>query len=135
MNGTLQEQFARWVDLFEFAYNLELRSMFVREARAFLQRLADDLGLAPGTYSLRVDRGGIGSSGEVTLRHDRFLVRLNADLRSPEGKRFIWRACAGRGDWNSGPEATVYYRDLAGDGYRGFVDRLQLVTQRERFAA
>jgi hypothetical protein len=135
MNATTPEQFARFVDLCEIGYNLQLRELFVQEARAFLHRLAEDLRLTPGSCRFHFERGGVGSSGEAILQHPRFCMRLDADHPSPEGKWFAWWEGDGRDHGPGGRGHAVYFHELRGDGYGRLVAALREAIEIPRIAA
>jgi hypothetical protein len=83
------------------AYNPEIKQHFHTEARRRLRRLATALGLAPGSFDLRSNPGGIAVSGEITLHHDEVYVQV---CQSALGGDFgiLIRTCEGRHDYTGG---------------------------------
>ena len=58
-------------------YDAAQKRVFHSTARARLRRLAGELGLAPGSYDLRSNQGGIAVSGEITLHHEQVYVQVS----------------------------------------------------------
>ena len=82
------------------AGNGRRKDHFHRAARAQMRRLADELGLEPGTYEIRSNRGGPAVSGEVTLHHERVYVQAS---QPPFGGRgLLVRPCEGQRDYTGG---------------------------------
>jgi hypothetical protein len=52
---------------------------FQNDARLFLKRLANALGLKSGAYSIVTHSGTVASAGEIVLRADRLLVVFTQD--------------------------------------------------------
>lgn len=71
---------------------------FHKEATNALHRLASELGLAPGEFSVTSNRGGIAVSGEVTLHTDTFYCQISQSPMGP-GNEILFRACNGRDDY------------------------------------
>jgi len=70
--------------------------------RAFLRRLAADLGLAPGSFDIRSNRAGIAVSGEVTLHAEWLYVQLGESCIGRGGVSVLYRSCKGRKDYSGG---------------------------------
>lgn len=78
-------------------YDGEMKEEWKKRAMAVLRKVAKDLHLVAGTYTISFNPGGIAVSGDATLHHDRVYVSL-----SPSG----WsdsvgyaRRCAGQKDY------------------------------------
>lgn len=70
--------------------------------RAFLRRLAADLGLSRGAFDIRSNWGGIAVSGEVTLHADTIYVQLFESCVGNRGVQTLCRSCNGRKDYAGG---------------------------------
>ena len=81
--------------------------------RAFLQRLAADLGLAKGTYDIRSNKAGIAVSGEVTLHGEQVYVQLSESYFSRGGVSVLYRSCNGRKDYSGGRNNNIRMQDVA----------------------
>ena len=97
------EKLATYLDglLLEFeGYGRSVKREFLKTARAFLKRYAREvLKLDPAAYDLRVNKGGIAVSGEVTLHSENLYISIEAGCFQG---RFMWRTCAGRKDYTGG---------------------------------
>jgi hypothetical protein len=93
-------------DRFDFrkrvAYYPEQKRLFHRNARRQLQKLALALGLGPGDFDLRSNKGGIAVSGEVTLHADRLYVQASQPATGAN-TGILFRSCEGRRDYVGGP--------------------------------
>lgn len=80
-----------------------------------LRRLAKDLALAKGTYTIRFNAAGPAVSGEATLHAERVYVCVGAgrDLG------VLYRPCEGRSDIVGGANRWYRYEDLT--DWEGFV--------------
>lgn len=76
------------------------KDRFHRAARAQMRRLADELGLEPGSYEIRSNRGGPAVSGEVTLHHERVYVQAAQPFGG--GRGLLVRPCEGQRDFTGG---------------------------------
>lgn len=83
------------------------------KGRAFLRRLAADLGLPKGSYDIRSNVAGIAVSGEVTLHAERVYVQLAEWYSSPGGVSVLYRACNGRKDYSGGRNNSIRMSDVA----------------------
>jgi hypothetical protein len=84
------------------ACDAEVKRAFHSLARRQLKQLADALGLAPGSYDLRSNHGGIAVSGEATLHADRLYVQASQSAMGHDSG-ILYRTCQGRKDYYSGP--------------------------------
>lgn len=100
--------------------------------RAFLQRLARDLGLRTQDRDIRSNLGGIAVSGEVTLHSDRLYVQLSESCVGAAGVSVLYRTCSGRSDYCGHQNRFKHTKDLAKpDRYDWFVAELRQMTERE----
>ncbi len=83
------------------AYDDDAKREFHLHARRRLRRLADALGLAPGTYDLRSNQGGIAVSGEITLHADQLYVQA-CQPATGHDSGVMFRTCDGRKDYTGG---------------------------------
>jgi len=83
------------------AYRAEAKRAFHSRARATLRKLAHALRLAPGSYDIRSNAGGIAVSGEITLHHDRFYLQVSQSCIG-QGMGVLVRTCRGRQDYVGG---------------------------------
>lgn len=93
-------------------YDSERKETFLQGARQYLQDLARELGLPKGSYDLRVNRGGIAVSGEVTLHTDHVYVQVAQSVMGGE-YALLYRTCRGRKDYTGGGNCWLTWRDLA----------------------
>jgi hypothetical protein len=84
------------------AYDAAQKHLFHSNAHSRLRRLAKELGLAPGSYDLRSNQGGIAVSGEVTLHHEQVYVQVSQSALGGDLGVLI-RTCRGRRDYVGGP--------------------------------
>lgn len=84
------------------SYDEERKTRFLRTSKKHLKALADALGLASANYDLRVNKGGIAVSGEVTLHSDNLYVQVSQSCLGPDFGILI-RSCKGRRDYRGGP--------------------------------
>jgi hypothetical protein len=83
------------------AYDPEAKRLFHTQARRRLLELAAALGLAPCSFDLRSNAGGIAVSGEVTLHADRLYVQASQPATDGD-TGILFRSCAGRRDYAGG---------------------------------
>ncbi|MGH7063280.1 MAG: hypothetical protein ACREET_04290 [Stellaceae bacterium] len=92
-------------DRFDFrkrvAYYPEQKRLFHGHARRQLKRVAAALGLDPGDYDLRSNKGGIAVSGEVTLHADRLYVQASQPATGHD-TGILFRSCTSRRDYVGG---------------------------------
>ncbi len=84
------------------AYDGEAKRAFHNHARRRLKQLADALGLAPGSFDLRSNPGGIAVSGEATLHADHLYVQACQPATGYD-TGILFRTCQGRKDYHGGP--------------------------------
>jgi hypothetical protein len=84
------------------AYDGEAKRAFHNHARGRLKRLANVLGLAPGSFDLRSNLGGIAVSGEATLHADHLYVQASQPATGHD-TGILFRICQGRKDYHGGP--------------------------------
>jgi hypothetical protein len=84
------------------SYDNAAKRAFHSHARRQLKLLANALGLAPGTYDLRSNAGGIAVSGEVTMHADRVYVQA-CQPATGHDSGVLFRSCRGRWDYHGGP--------------------------------
>lgn len=84
-----------------------------RVGRAFLRSLVSDLGLVPGTFEIRISKGGIAVSGEVTLHAQSLYVQLFESCTRP-GISVMYRTCNGTKDYTGGTNHFTSMAALAG---------------------
>lgn len=77
------------------SYNDAVKEGFKKASTKALRQIAKSLNLAPGTYDIRFNAGGIAVSGDAILHHEKFYINLN------DGQ-FYWRTCNGRKDYTGG---------------------------------
>lgn len=93
----------------ELSYNEENKKQFLSLGKKVAQAIAEKLGLAKGSYDIRVNPGGIAVSGEVTLHAERIYIQLG---QSSLGPKFMWRLCRGRKDYTGGPNQWMHWDSL-----------------------
>lgn len=83
------------------AYDDDAKRLFHHHARRQLRLLAEALGLAPGAYDLRSNRGGCGVSGEITMHGDHLYVQA-CQPATGHDSGVLFRVCEGRKDYTGG---------------------------------
>ena len=83
------------------AYDGDQKKTFHRQARIALRALAKELRLPESSYDLRLNRGGVAVSGEITLHHDRFYIQVCQPATGADSGILI-RTCEGRRDYHGG---------------------------------
>ena len=66
-----------------------------KKSMSFLRRIAKELNLNKGDYSIRFNPGGIAVSGDAILHHNSFYLHIN-DFGG------YWRTCKGQKDYSGG---------------------------------
>jgi hypothetical protein len=84
------------------AYHKWPKRDFHLAARRQLRRLAEALGLPPGTYAIRNNAGGMAVSGEIILHAERIYVHVSQPATGHD-TGVMFRTCAGRKDTYGGP--------------------------------
>lgn len=93
------------------AYNHEAKEEFLRTGEQMAIMIASRLGLNEDQYDVRVNRGGIAVSGDVTLHTETHYIRLSQSsgvLKSG----FLCRTCQGRKDYEGGRNHFAKWEDL-----------------------
>lgn len=83
-------------------YDESRKKSFHRIARRQLKALAAYCGLAPSSYDLRSNMGGIAVSGDTTLHHEEVYISVSQD-RIGGSCGILIRSCKGRKDYAGGP--------------------------------
>ena len=79
------------------AYDADAKRAFHAEARKAVRLLADALGLAAGSFDLRICAGGPAVAGEVILHADNLYVQVS--VGSFGGHDIMFRRCRDRSDY------------------------------------
>ena len=79
------------------AYDADAKRALHAEARKALRLLADALGLAAGSFDIRICAGGPAVAGEVILHADRLYVQVS--VGSFGGHDVMFRRCRDRSDY------------------------------------
>lgn len=93
------------------AYNERAKGEFLRMGKQMAIRLACALGLNEDQYEVRVNKGGIAVSGEVTLHTDNHYIQF-AQASGILKNGFLVRTCKGRKDYTGGRNYFVKWGDL-----------------------
>jgi hypothetical protein len=83
-------------------YDDAAKRAFHSRARRQLKQLADALGLAPGSFDIRSNPGGIAVSGEATLHADHLYVQASQPPTAQD-TGILFRTCQDRKDYHGGP--------------------------------
>jgi hypothetical protein len=83
------------------SYNNAAKRAFHSHALRQLKLLAKALGLAPGSFDLRSNPGGIAVSGEATLHADHLYVQA-CQPATGHDSGILFRSCRGRKDYYGG---------------------------------
>ena len=83
------------------AYNDAQKRSFHITGRKRLKALAAQLGLAPGSFEVRSNAGGIAVSGEVTLHGENLYVQISQPATGADSGILI-RTCQDRKDYTGG---------------------------------
>src|SRR5678816_398389 len=82
-------------------YQDQNKKRFHNAARKQLKLLVAELRLAPGSYDLRNNKGGIAVSGEITLHSDSIYIQVLQSCLGG-GMGILIRTCKGRRDYTGG---------------------------------
>lgn len=93
------------------AYNSAAKKEFLRTSKQLAMRIASRLGLNEDQYEIRVNRGGIAVSGEVTLHTDSHYIQF-AQMSGVLDNGFLVRSCKNRKDFSGGRNHFVKWEDL-----------------------
>lgn len=85
------------------SYDEKQKLAFHRAARSWLKLLADELGLKPGSYDIRSNKGGIAVSGECILHAEAVYVMASQPAFGSVANGLLIRSCKGRKDYTGGP--------------------------------
>jgi hypothetical protein len=91
------------------AYNDSAKREFLRLSKQMAIRLAFSLGLNEDQYEVRVNKGGIAVSGEVTLHTDTHYIQFS-QFSGVQG--FLVRTCKGRKDYVGGRNHYIKWEKL-----------------------
>jgi hypothetical protein len=83
------------------AYDDDAKRLFHHHARRQLRLLADALGLPPGSFDLRNNKGGIAVSGEITMHANSLYVQA-CQPATGHNSGVLYRTCQGRKDYTGG---------------------------------
>ena len=83
------------------SYDDDAKRLFHHPVRRQLRLLADALGLAPGAYDLRSNKGGIAVSGEITMHSETIYVQA-CQPATGHNSGVLFRVCQGRKDYTGG---------------------------------
>ena len=87
------------------------KAAFHSKGKAFMRKLAAELGLVKGSFDVRSNMGGIAVSGEITLHSDSLYVQLSESCMH-RGGSLLYRSCKGRKDYTGGPNHFEKMADL-----------------------
>ena len=83
------------------AYDPERKRLFHINAERQQRKLAEALGLAPDSFDLRSNEGGIAVSGEAILHAEHLYVHVSQPATGRD-TGVMFRACEGRRDYTGG---------------------------------
>lgn len=106
---------ARFVANAQLSSHEENKEHFLRETRRLAAQFATELALSPSQFDLRVNRGGIAGSGDVTLHADHLYVSLNAEIDFGCGRAFMFRGCRSRQDYTGLGNRWALWTDISRD--------------------
>jgi hypothetical protein len=95
------------------AYDDDAKRLFHRHASRQLRLLADALGLAPSSFDLRNNRGGLAVSGEITMHCETIYVQA-CQPATGHNSGAMFRTCQGRKDY-TGDRNNFASLDLLND--------------------
>ena len=104
------------------AHDEAAKSLFHADGKKAMRRLADALGLKPGSFDLRSNRAHASRSGEITLHGDELWVQLSLSLLGP-GHEVTYRRVRGRHDQLGERDRSAPVADLL--NAERFADRLR----------
>lgn len=81
----------------DLSYNEAAKADFHRLARYAARRIAKELELPRGSFSIRSNKAGIAVSGEVTLHADNLYIQFGQSCVVRD--RFMFRHCSGQKDY------------------------------------
>jgi len=92
-------------------YNDENKRKFHRWGKRILALVAEKMGLAPGTYDIRNNVGGVAVSGEIMLHGEKIYIQL-AQSCVGSGTEFMFRSCNGRRDYTGKRNHWMKFSEL-----------------------
>ena len=116
--------FDKFIDIASYPvdYKLEEKETFLKMCKTLAQMTADCLGLSKDEYDIRVNKGGIAVSGEVTLHSDNLYVQFGQGILNS----FLCRTCKGRKDYTGGVNHYYKWEDLRNfDNFIEFLRKLR----------
>ena len=102
------------------------KAKFHKMAKRQLKRLANSILLAPGSYDIRSNKGGIAVTGEITLHGHRLYVQVSQSCFGARGE-ILYRYCNGRTDYTGGPNNYAEIGEL--DNHEEFARKLRRAHQ------
>lgn len=109
------------------------KDAFHRAGKAFLRKVAQELGLQPSDYRLSNNVAGIAVSGEVTLHSDDLYVQLHESCVGPSGVSVLFRGCDSRKDCCGHQNNFASMQRLADeDEQKRFMRHLSEIINRNR---
>ncbi len=93
------------------SYDEDAKRQFHADGKRAMKRLADVLGLAPGSYDIRSNKGGIAVSGEITLHSDEAYVQLSLGCMGAD-REILYRRVRDRQDYTGERNHFASVRDL-----------------------
>ncbi len=88
---------------------------FHKAGKKLMKQIAEALNLAPGSFDIHSNKGGIAVSGEVTLHSDSLYLQASESCCSGAGIEIRYRSCKGRQDCCGGQNHFVNMRSIAQD--------------------
>jgi hypothetical protein len=82
----------------EYSSHVPGKEAFHKKYKSKLRAIAKALGLLPGQYDVRSNKGGPAVLGEVILHTDTLYVSVGG----LDAERFMFRSCNGRKDYSGG---------------------------------
>ena len=82
-------------------YNPSAKRRWLNAARLACKSVAEDLGLAPGTFEVRTCKGGSAVPGEVILHAESVYLCIGTSMPGGELVGYA-RSCKGRKDYTGG---------------------------------
>lgn len=109
------------------------KTAFHRDGKAFLRKVAKELGLQPDEYRLSNNVAGIAVSGEVTLHTDDLYMQLHESCVGRGGVSVLYRSCTSRKDYTGGQNCFASMSDITDeDSQERFMSNLVNIIRRER---
>ena len=94
----------------DLSYNFDDKEKFHSLGRSVLKKIAKSMGLAPGSFEIHNNRGGIAVSGEVTLHGERIYIQFSQSILGHS--KFMFRSCQGMKDYTGGFNQWMKWADL-----------------------